>query len=182
MGWSDHVVVMLGPGSGPGQALVCRASTTSNVSNIKKWMAATSPAMTILRLITASRFAHLSRLVWPIRNSSTAAAAWRPSRIAEIAQYCESDVLNTYRLWLLYELFRGAITVNSSRSARRRRPTSLAAQRSCKTTRTETHRSASPSKTECSDDWRIGRDTTPCGDRERIAGPRLPGGSDPGVT
>jgi len=31
-------------------------------------------------------------------------------RIAEVAQYCESDVLNTYRLWLIYELFRGAIT------------------------------------------------------------------------
>jgi len=31
-------------------------------------------------------------------------------RIAEVAQYCESDVLNTYRLWLVYELFRGAIT------------------------------------------------------------------------
>ena len=31
-------------------------------------------------------------------------------RIAEVAQYCESDVLNTYRLWLVYELFRGSIT------------------------------------------------------------------------
>jgi 3'-5' exonuclease len=32
-------------------------------------------------------------------------------RIAEVSQYCESDVLNTYRLWLVYELFRGGITV-----------------------------------------------------------------------
>jgi hypothetical protein len=31
-------------------------------------------------------------------------------RIAKDAQYCESDVLNTYRLWLIYELFRGNIT------------------------------------------------------------------------
>ena len=31
-------------------------------------------------------------------------------RIDEVAQYCESDVLNTYRLWLVYELFRGGIT------------------------------------------------------------------------
>jgi 3'-5' exonuclease len=31
-------------------------------------------------------------------------------RIEEVARYCESDVLNTYRLWLVYELFRGAIT------------------------------------------------------------------------
>jgi predicted PolB exonuclease-like 3'-5' exonuclease len=31
-------------------------------------------------------------------------------RINEVAQYCEADVLNTYRLWLVYEFFRGAIT------------------------------------------------------------------------
>jgi hypothetical protein len=34
----------------------------------------------------------------------------RAGRINEVAQYCEADVLNTYRLWLIYELFRGAIT------------------------------------------------------------------------
>jgi 3'-5' exonuclease len=33
-------------------------------------------------------------------------------RIEEVAQYCESDVLVTYRVWLVYELFRGAITKN----------------------------------------------------------------------
>jgi len=32
-------------------------------------------------------------------------------QIAEVSRYCESDVLNTYRVWLVYELFRGAITV-----------------------------------------------------------------------
>jgi 3'-5' exonuclease len=31
-------------------------------------------------------------------------------QIAEVARYCESDVLNTYRVWLAYELFRGSIT------------------------------------------------------------------------
>jgi predicted PolB exonuclease-like 3'-5' exonuclease len=31
-------------------------------------------------------------------------------RIEEVARYCESDVLNTYRVWLVYELFRGSIT------------------------------------------------------------------------
>jgi predicted PolB exonuclease-like 3'-5' exonuclease len=31
--------------------------------------------------------------------------------IEEVARYCESDVLNTYRVWLVYELFRGSITV-----------------------------------------------------------------------
>jgi Predicted 3'-5' exonuclease related to the exonuclease domain of PolB len=28
-------------------------------------------------------------------------------QIEEVARYCESDVLNTYRVWLVYELFRG---------------------------------------------------------------------------
>jgi predicted PolB exonuclease-like 3'-5' exonuclease len=34
----------------------------------------------------------------------------RAGRIGEVAQYCEADVVNTYRLWLVYELFRGNIT------------------------------------------------------------------------
>jgi predicted PolB exonuclease-like 3'-5' exonuclease len=34
----------------------------------------------------------------------------RAGLIEEVARYCESDVLNTYRVWLIYELFRGAIT------------------------------------------------------------------------
>jgi predicted PolB exonuclease-like 3'-5' exonuclease len=31
-------------------------------------------------------------------------------QIEEVARYCESDVLNTYRVWLVDELFRGSIT------------------------------------------------------------------------
>ena len=31
-------------------------------------------------------------------------------KIEVVARYCESDVLNTYRVWLVYELFRGSIT------------------------------------------------------------------------
>ena len=31
-------------------------------------------------------------------------------QIEEVARYCESDVLNTHRVWLVYELFRGSIT------------------------------------------------------------------------
>jgi predicted PolB exonuclease-like 3'-5' exonuclease len=31
-------------------------------------------------------------------------------QIEEVARYCESDVLNTYRVWLVYELFRATIT------------------------------------------------------------------------
>jgi len=31
-------------------------------------------------------------------------------RIQEVADYCETDVINTFRVWLRYELFRGALT------------------------------------------------------------------------
>jgi predicted PolB exonuclease-like 3'-5' exonuclease len=42
-------------------------------------------------------------------------------RIQEVADYCESDVLNTYRIWLLYEVFRGALA-GEDRSLLRLRP------------------------------------------------------------
>ncbi len=35
---------------------------------------------------------------------------YRDGRIREIAEYCESDVLNTYRVWLRHELFRGRVS------------------------------------------------------------------------
>jgi predicted PolB exonuclease-like 3'-5' exonuclease len=35
---------------------------------------------------------------------------FRDGRIKEIAEYCESDVVNTYRVWLRYELFRGRLS------------------------------------------------------------------------
>ena len=31
-------------------------------------------------------------------------------RIGEVAAYCETDVISTYRVWLIYELFRGTLT------------------------------------------------------------------------
>lgn len=31
-------------------------------------------------------------------------------RIAEVSAYCETDVVTTYRIWLVFELFRGALT------------------------------------------------------------------------
>src|SRR5215510_4341057 len=31
-------------------------------------------------------------------------------RIKEVADYCETDIVNTYRIWLRYELFRGHLT------------------------------------------------------------------------
>ena len=35
---------------------------------------------------------------------------YRDGRIREIAEYCESDIVNTYRLWLRYELFRARLS------------------------------------------------------------------------
>jgi len=35
---------------------------------------------------------------------------FREGRIQDIADYCESDVVNTYRVWLRHELFRGKLT------------------------------------------------------------------------
>ena len=35
---------------------------------------------------------------------------FREGRIKEIADYCETDIVNTYRVWLRYELFRGRLT------------------------------------------------------------------------
>jgi len=32
-------------------------------------------------------------------------------QIEEVARYCETDVVNTYRVWLVYELFRGSMAV-----------------------------------------------------------------------
>jgi 3'-5' exonuclease len=35
---------------------------------------------------------------------------FQEGKIKEIANYCETDVVNTYRIWLRYELFRGRLT------------------------------------------------------------------------
>jgi predicted PolB exonuclease-like 3'-5' exonuclease len=35
---------------------------------------------------------------------------YREGRVREIADYCETDVVNTYRVWLRYELFRGRLS------------------------------------------------------------------------
>jgi 3'-5' exonuclease len=35
---------------------------------------------------------------------------FRAGRIKEIAEYCETDVINAYRIWLRYELFCGRLS------------------------------------------------------------------------
>jgi 3'-5' exonuclease len=42
-------------------------------------------------------------------DGSQVEAYFNAGRIQEIADYCKSDVVNTYRLWLRHELFRGRL-------------------------------------------------------------------------
>jgi predicted PolB exonuclease-like 3'-5' exonuclease len=42
---------------------------------------------------------------------------YRDGHIREIAEYCESDVLNTYRVWLRHELFRGRLSDTGFRTS-----------------------------------------------------------------
>ena len=41
----------------------------------------------------------------------------REGRIAEVAAYCETDIVNTYRVWLRYELFRGRLSESGLRAS-----------------------------------------------------------------
>ena len=43
---------------------------------------------------------------------------YRGGHIREIAEYCESDVLNTYRVWLRYEPFVGGYLMLNFRQAK----------------------------------------------------------------
>jgi hypothetical protein len=43
----------------------------------------------------------------------------REGKIKEIADYCESDVVGTYQVWLRYELFRGTLSQNAFETSRR---------------------------------------------------------------
>lgn len=40
-------------------------------------------------------------------------------KIKEIADYCETDIVNTYRVWLRYELFRGKLTDDGFKTSER---------------------------------------------------------------
>jgi 3'-5' exonuclease len=41
-------------------------------------------------------------------DGSEVERCYREGKIKEIADYCESDVVGTYQVWLRYELFRGS--------------------------------------------------------------------------
>jgi 3'-5' exonuclease len=40
-------------------------------------------------------------------------------KLKEIAEYCEADVINTYRVWLRYELFRGRLSEGEHQASER---------------------------------------------------------------
>ena len=42
-------------------------------------------------------------------DGSDVESLFRDGKIKEIAEYCELDVINTYQVWLRYELFRGKL-------------------------------------------------------------------------
>jgi len=44
---------------------------------------------------------------------------FREGKIKEIADYCETDVIGTYRVWLRYELFRGTLSRNEFEASER---------------------------------------------------------------
>jgi hypothetical protein len=44
---------------------------------------------------------------------------FREGKIKEIADYCETDIVNTYRVWLRYELFRGRFTQSDYEASER---------------------------------------------------------------
>lgn len=44
---------------------------------------------------------------------------FREGRVKEIADYCETDIVNTYRVWLRYELFRGRLSISDYEASNR---------------------------------------------------------------
>jgi predicted PolB exonuclease-like 3'-5' exonuclease len=44
---------------------------------------------------------------------------FREGKIKEIADYCETDVVGTYQVWLRYELFRGTLSQDAFQASER---------------------------------------------------------------
>ena len=43
-------------------------------------------------------------------DGSEVERCYREGKIKEVADYCETDVVGTYQMWLRYELFRGTLS------------------------------------------------------------------------
>ena len=54
----------------------------------------------------------------------------RQGKIEEIAAYCESDLVNTYRVWLRHELFRGKLDQSNYEQSELRLKTFLGSRKS----------------------------------------------------
>lgn len=52
-------------------------------------------------------------------NGSEIERYFLEGRIKKIADYCEVDVINTCRVWLRYELFRGRLTESEHQASER---------------------------------------------------------------
>ncbi len=44
---------------------------------------------------------------------------FREGKIKEIADYCETDIVSTYQIWLRYELFRGTLSQSTFEASER---------------------------------------------------------------
>ena len=45
---------------------------------------------------------------------------FREGKIKEVADYCETDVVGTYQVWLRYELFRGTLSRDAFQASQRK--------------------------------------------------------------
>jgi hypothetical protein len=68
-------------------------------------------------------------------NGNEVEKYYREGRIREIADYCETDVVNTYRVWLRYELFRGRLSKRLSPSGHGATPRWIVLTRNPRTNR-----------------------------------------------
>jgi hypothetical protein len=63
---------------------------------------------------------HVVNLVKPKGfDGSEVERYFREGKIKEIADYCETDVINAYRVWLRYELFRGTLSQGAFEASER---------------------------------------------------------------
>src|SRR6266498_6091048 len=44
---------------------------------------------------------------------------FREGKIKEVADYCETDIVSTYQIWLRYELFRGTLSQSTFEASER---------------------------------------------------------------
>jgi 3'-5' exonuclease len=58
-------------------------------------------------------------MVHGVSAPGLSARYFHEGKIKEIADYCETDIVNTYQVWLRYELFRGTLGQNAFEASER---------------------------------------------------------------